>query len=217
MPALLGSPRGCAALLRPMSAISPISRFLTSSQISPVVPNELREAMNPSSISNPPPVAQGLLPVSWVCSAGFMPALLGSPRRCAALLRPMSAISPISRFLTSPQISPVIPNELREAMNPSSIAPSKNAPCHPEESPTKNPDPRVLPPNSNFPFSLFYFPAPGAPSCCVMQCNVPNPSTKSRQCIPTTSRPGKTFDSVSSATRSFASLNVGTITNPFAI
>lgn len=58
---------------------------------------------------------------------------------------------------------------------------------------------------------------PAAGSCCVMQCNVPRPNTRSRQCIPATSRSGNNFASVFSATRSFASLNVGTITIPFAI
>ena len=53
---------------------------------------------------------------------------------------------------------------------------------------------------------------PAAGCCCVMQCMVPSPSTRSRQAMPITSRSGKRAASVLSATRSFASLNVGTRT-----
>src|SRR5439155_1301949 len=56
-----------------------------------------------------------------------------------------------------------------------------------------------------------------ADSCCVMQCSVPSPSTRSTQWTPTTSRPGNRSASVPSAARSIGSLNVGTITTPFAM
>ncbi len=57
----------------------------------------------------------------------------------------------------------------------------------------------------------------GAGSCCVRQCSVPRPQTRSTAWIPTTTREGSTLASVSSATRSFGSLNVGTITTPLAM
>src|SRR6266852_243121 len=53
--------------------------------------------------------------------------------------------------------------------------------------------------------------------CCVMQWSVPSPSTRSLEAIPITSRSGNKPASVSSAMRSFGSLNVGTSTSLFAI
>ena len=52
--------------------------------------------------------------------------------------------------------------------------------------------------------------------CCVRQCSVPSPQTRSTAWIPTTWRPGNTSPMIPSAIRSFGSLNVGTITTSFA-
>src|SRR5450432_268693 len=51
-----------------------------------------------------------------------------------------------------------------------------------------------------------------AGSCCVMQCRVPRPQTRSTAWTPTTVRVGKRPASTSSASRSWGSLNVGTST-----
>ena len=53
-------------------------------------------------------------------------------------------------------------------------------------------------------------------SCCVRQCNVPRPHTRSTAWMPTTSRPGNTSAKVPSAIRSIGSLNVGTSTRSLA-
>src|SRR6185503_6448210 len=52
--------------------------------------------------------------------------------------------------------------------------------------------------------------------CCVRQCSVPSPQTRSTACMPTISRSGISSASVLSATRSLRSLNVGTSTTPLA-
>ena len=54
-------------------------------------------------------------------------------------------------------------------------------------------------------------------SCCVRQCSVPSPHTRSTAWMPTTVRDGMRFARMSSATRSFGSLNVGTSTTPLAM
>ncbi len=53
--------------------------------------------------------------------------------------------------------------------------------------------------------------------CCVMQCIVPSPQTRSPEKIGTTSRVGNSLASVFSAPRSWGSLKTGTNTMPFAI
>ena len=53
--------------------------------------------------------------------------------------------------------------------------------------------------------------------CCVRQCSVPSPHTRSTAWIPTTARPGNSSASVFSARRSLASLNVGTSTRSLAM
>src|ERR1700679_567742 len=53
--------------------------------------------------------------------------------------------------------------------------------------------------------------------CWVMQCSAPSPQMKSTQWMPTMRWRGNSSASVFSAWRSFASLKVGTRTNPFAM
>jgi hypothetical protein len=53
--------------------------------------------------------------------------------------------------------------------------------------------------------------------CCVRQCSVPSPHTRSTAWMPTTSWPGKSSARVLSAIRSLRSLKVGTITTPLAM
>ena len=55
-----------------------------------------------------------------------------------------------------------------------------------------------------------------AGSCCVMQCSVPRPSTRSPAWMPTTGRDGKSPARTASASRSRTSLKVGTRTAAFA-
>ena len=54
-------------------------------------------------------------------------------------------------------------------------------------------------------------------SCCVRQCSVPNPHTRSTAWMPTTVRDGMRFARILSATRSFGSLNVGITTTSLAM
>src|SRR5258708_39227171 len=53
--------------------------------------------------------------------------------------------------------------------------------------------------------------------CWVMQCSVPRPRTRSRQAMPTTSRPGNRPASVVGAARSLGALKVGTNTSLLAM
>ena len=53
--------------------------------------------------------------------------------------------------------------------------------------------------------------------CCVKQCSEPEPSTRSTACMPTTGRSLNNSPRIPSATRSFGSLNVGTITQASAM
>ncbi len=57
----------------------------------------------------------------------------------------------------------------------------------------------------------------GFGSCCVRQCKVPSPQTRSTAWIPTTGRSGNSSARMPSATRSLGSLNVGTSTAALAM